>query len=198
MMDSVKYESPRVNMDVFDLAKLYKGSKSKATKMNDSLKAGLEEGEIAEVLGGLDVIESAATGIVGAGVSFAIYKALKEFLHLEGARRRGELTNSEVVERVSDIAWKAGKQGVAVGAILALIVMIFGSSILIPLSIISPFVGIQMAGSLWQAFWKGLDDSQKEELKNLANQLGGRVQNFFVQLDKSNKNISKSNVSKSS
>ncbi|MDJ0695079.1 hypothetical protein [Mastigocoleus sp. MO_188.B34] len=191
-MDSVKYEPSRVNMDVFDLAKLYKGSKSKATKMNDSLKAGLEEGEIAEVLGKLDVIESAATGIVGAGISFAIYKALKEFLHLEGARRRGELTNSEVIERVSDIAWKAGKQGVAVGAILTLVVMIFGSSILIPLSIISPFVGIQMAGSLWRSFWNGLDDSQKEELKNSANQLGGKIKNFFAELDKTEKDPFKS------
>ena len=191
-MDSVKYEPSRVNMDVFDLAKLYKGSKSKATKMNDSLKAGLEEGEIAEVLGKLDVIESAATGIVGAGISFAIYKALKEFLHLEGARRRGELTNSEVIERVSDIAWKAGKQGVAVGAILTLVVIIFGSSILVPLSIISPFVGIQMAASLWRSFWHGLDDSQKEELKNSANQLGGKIKNFFAELDKTEKDPFKS------
>lgn len=195
-MDSVKYEPSRVHMDIFDLAKLYKGSKTKAAKMNESFKDGLEEGEIAEVIGGLDVIESAATGIVGAGVSFAIYKALKEFLHLEGARRRGELTNSEVIERVSNIAWKAGKQGVAVGAILTLVVMIFGSSILIPLSIISPFVGIQMAGSLWQSFWNGLDKSQKEELKNMANQLGGKIKKFFAELDKPGskpeKNISKS------
>ncbi|MEO0968681.1 MAG: hypothetical protein AAFX80_10165 [Cyanobacteria bacterium J06639_18] len=160
--------------------------------MNESLKAGLEEGEISEVLGKLDVVESAATGIVGAGISFAIYKALKEFLHLEGARRRGELTNSEVIERVSDIAWKAGKQGVAVGAILTLVVMIFGSSILIPLSIISPFVGIQMAGSLWRSFWDGLNDSQKEELKNSANQLGGKIKNFFAELDKNKQDPFKS------
>ena len=182
-MDSMKYESSRVNMDIFDLAKLYKGSKTKASKMNESLKSGLEEGEVAEVLGELEILESASAGIVGAGISFAIYKALKEFLHLEGARRRGELTNSEVVERVSNIAWEAGKKGVAVGALLALVVMIFGSSILIPLSIISPLIGIQMAGSLWQAFWKGLDDSQKEELKNMADQLGGKIKNFFTELD---------------
>ena len=183
-MDSVKYESSRVDMDIFDLAKLYKGSKVKAGKINESFKDGLEEGEMAEVFGGLDVIESATTGIVGAGVSFAIYKALKEFLHLEGARRRGDLTNSEVIERVSAIAWEAGKKGVAVGAILALVVTIFGSSILVPLSIISPFIGIQMAGNLWQAFWKGLDDSQKQELKNMANQLGGKIKNFFTELDR--------------
>lgn len=191
-MGDIKYESSRVNMDVFDLAKLYKGSKLKSSKMGESLKDGLEEGEITEVLGELDVIESATAGILGAGISFAIYKALKEFLHLEGARRRGEVTNSEVVERVSNIAWEAGKKGVAVGALLAVVVMIFGSSILIPLSIISPFVGIQMAGNLWQAFWKGLDNSQKEELKNMANQLGGRIKNFFAELDKKGKNVSKS------
>ena len=190
-MNNIKYESSQVHMDVFDLAKLYKGSKSEASEMNKSLQDGLEDGEVFEVFEELDAIESAATGIIGAGISFAIYKALKEFLYLEGARRRGEVTNSEVIERVSDIAWKSGKKGVAVGAILGLVVMIFGSSILIPLSIISPFIGIQMAANLWKAFWKGLDDTQKEELKNMANQLGGKIKNFLAELDKPENNPSK-------
>ena len=190
-MDNIKYQSSQVHLDIFDLAKLHKGSKSEASEMNKSLQDGIEDGEVFEVFEELDAIESAATGIIGAGISFAIYKALKEFLHLEGARRRGEVTNSEVIERVSNIAWEAGKKGVAVGAILGLVVMIFGSSILIPLSIISPFIGIQMAASLWKAFWKGLDDTQKEELRNMANNLGGKIKNFFAELDKAETNPSK-------
>ena len=186
-MTSMRYESPRVNIDIFDLAKLYKGPKSEASDMNESLKDGFEEGEILDVIEEPYVIESAAVGILGASVSLAIYKALKEFLSLEGMRRRGEISNSEVIERVSKIAWKAGKKGIVVGAIFGIVIMIFGNSILIPLTIVSPFVSIQMTANLWQAFWKGLDDTQKKELKSMANQLGGKIKNFFSELDKPEK-----------
>ena len=193
-MSNVKYESPEVHMDLFDLAKLSKGSKLSASEMNYSFEDTLEEfkdGEVVEALAELEVIESASAGLIGAGISFAIYKAVKELLHLEGARRRGDITNSEVIERVSNIAWEAGKKGVAVGAILGIVVIIFGTYVLIPLSIISPFIGIQMAASLWQAFWTGLDNTQKQELRNTANELGGKIQNFFAELDESEKNHSK-------
>lgn len=183
-MNSMKYESPEVRMDVFDLAKLYKGSKSEALEMNESLKDGFREGEILEVIEASDVIEAAATGILAASVSFAIYKALKELLSLEGARRRGEITNGDVIERVSKIAWTAGKKGVVIGAITGIIVIIFGSSILIPLTVISPFITVQMVAKLWQAFWEGLDDAQKLELKSVADQLGGKIKDFFVNLDR--------------
>ena len=188
-MDNIKYQSSQVHLDIFDLAKLHKGSKSEASEMNESLKNGFEEGEILDVIEEPDVIEAAATGILGASISFAIYKALKEFLSLEGARRRGEIKNSEVIERVSKTAWEAGKKGVAIGAILGVVIMIFGSSILVPLAIVSPFVSIQMTASLWQAFWKGLDDTQKQDLKKMANQLGGKIKNFFAELDKPENNV---------
>ena len=193
-MNNVKYESPEIHMDLFDLAKLSKGSKLTASEMNHSLEDSLEEfkdGDIIDALGELEVMESATAGLIGAGVSFAIYKAVKEFLHLEGARRRGDITNGEVVERVTKIAWEAGKKGVAVGAILGIVVVIFGTSVLVPLSIISPFIGIQMAASLWQAFWKGLDETQKQELKSTADGLGGKIKNFFADLDESEKSVSK-------
>ena len=193
-MNSVKYEAPEVHMDLFDVAKLSKTSKITASEMNHSVKDGLEEledVEVLEALGELEVMESAAAGLIGAGVSFAIYKALKEFLHLEGARRRGEVTNSEVIERVSKIAWDAGKKGVAVGALLGIVVMIFGSSILVPLSIISPFIGIQMAASLWKSFWEGLDPTQKQDLRNAADDIGGKIKNFFAELDEPEKSVPK-------
>ena len=190
-MNTVKYESSQIHMDIFDFAKLHKGSKSEASKMNESLQDGLEDGEVLEVFEELDAIESAATGIIGASVSFAIYKALKEFLSLEGARRRGEISNGEVIERVTKIAWEAGKKGVAVGAILGVVIMIFGTWILVPLTVISPFIGIQMAANLWLAFWRGLDDTQKEELKGMADELGGKIQNFFAELEQPEKNAPK-------
>ena len=193
-MNNIKYESPEVHMDVFDVAKLSKGSKLTASQVDPSFEESLEElkdGEILEALGELEIIESAAAGLIGAGVSFAIYKAVKELLHLEGARRRGDIKNSEIIERVSKIAWESGKKGVAVGAVLVLAVMIFGSSILVPLTILSPFIGIQMTASLWQAFWQGLDDKQKQELRSTADEIGGKIKNFFAELDSPEENPSK-------
>ena len=183
-MNSVNYGSSEVHLDIFDLAKLYKGPKSEALEMNESLKDGFEVGEIFEVIEAPDVIELAATGILTASASFAIYKALKEFLSLEGARRRGEINNGDVIERVSKVTWKAGKKGVVIGSILGIIGMIFGSSILMPLTIISPFVSVQMAANLWQTFWKGLDDAQKQDLKSMSDQVGGKIKNFFADLDR--------------
>ncbi|MDJ0696996.1 hypothetical protein [Mastigocoleus sp. MO_188.B34] len=193
-MNNIKYESPEVHMDVFDVAKLSKGSKLTASQVDPSFEESLEElkdGEILEALGELEIIESATAGLIGAGISFAIYKAVKELLHLEGARRRGDIKNSEIIERVSKIAWDAGKKGVAVGAVLVIAVMIFGSSILVPLSILSPFIGIQMAASLWQAFWQGLDETQKQELRSAADEIGGKIKNFFAELDSPEENHSK-------
>ena len=200
-MKNVEFESPQIHLDIFALAKLYKGSKSKALEMNESLRDEFdaedifEEGEILEVFEEvgtfeLATLESAAAGVLGAGVSFAIYKALKEILSLEGSRRRGEVDNAEVIERVSKMAWKSGKKGVVVGAILGGAVMIFGNWVLMPLVVLSPFLGIQMVGSLWQAFWKGLDDTQKQELKGMANQLGGRFKGFLTDLDHSATSVS--------
>lgn len=182
-MNRMNYDSSEGHLDIFDVAKLYKGPKSEALEMNESLKAGFEAGELLEVIEAPDVIEAAATGILAASTSFAIYKALKELLSLEGARRRGEINNGDVIERVSKVAWKAGNKGVVIGAILGVIIMIFGSSILMPLTIISPFISVQMAANLWQAFWKGLDDTQKEDLKQMADQIGGKIKTFFADLD---------------
>ena len=176
-MNSIRYESPRVHIDIFALIKLYKGSNSQASEVNESLKDKFKggeifkDGEIFKVLEELAAIESVAVDILGAGVSFAIYKALKEFLSLEGARRRGEIKNCEVIEQVGKITWEAGKKGVVISALLGIIGMFFGGPILIPLSVISPFVGVQMVLSLSCAFWQGLDDIQKQELKKMANRL---------------------------
>ncbi|KST69400.1 hypothetical protein [Mastigocoleus testarum] len=193
-MNNIKYQSPEVHMDLFDVAKLSKGSKLTASQVDPSFEESIEElkdGEILEALGELEIIESATAGLIGAGISFAIYKAVKELLHLEGARRRGDIKNSEIIERVSKIAWQAGKKGVAVGAVLVIAVMIFGSSILVPLSVLSPFIGIQMAASLWQAFWQGLDETQKQELRSAADEIGGKIKNFFAELDSPEENHSK-------
>lgn len=129
-----------------------------------------------------EAAEVAAGGALGAGVSYAMYQALKEFLSLEGARRRGDITNKAVVERVSKIAWEAAKKGAAVGAIFGIAVVIFGGWILVPLTIIAPFAGITMTMSLWQSFWNGLNEHQQQDLVDRANEVGGDISQFFNDL----------------
>ena len=63
--------------------------------------------------------------------------------------------------------------------------MIFGSWLLIPLSIIAPFTGIKMAYSLWQSFWQGLNEEQRLELTNKANEVNTKISEFFNELEKS-------------
>lgn len=48
-----------------------------------------------------------------------------------------------------------------------------------------------MAASLWQAFWQGLDETQKQELRSAADEIGGKIKNFFAELDSPEENHSK-------
>ncbi len=131
----------------------------------------------------LEIAEVGMNGLAGgitSAISLAIYSALKKFLSLEGARRRSEISNSEVLKQVYQIALEASKKGVGVGVILAIAVMICGSWLLIPLTIIAPFVTIRMSVSLWQSFWDGLDEHQRQELIDQANGLGIDIDKIFT------------------
>ena len=178
-IDASKYANNGNEFSDFDKAEL--------TELSESAEIGdiAELAEASEALGEMDAVKAATGGAIGAGMSYAIYRALKEFLSLEGARQRGEISNSEVVERVAKIAWEAAKTGAAVGAIFGIAVMIFGSWLLIPLSIIAPFTGIKMAYSLWQSFWQGLNEEQRLELINKANEVNTKISEFFNELEKS-------------
>ncbi len=146
----------------------------------DPQPAEFEGVELVESIGEADIVEYAAGGAIGGGLSFAFYKALKEFLSLEGARQRGEISTSEVIERVMGVAWDAGKQGLTVGLILGVAVAIFGSWLLAPLALIAPFAGIRMLHSLVMSYWNGLNYSQKEELRILAKEAGHSIESILA------------------
>jgi hypothetical protein len=139
-----------------------------------------------EFIAEFDAIEAAEVGMNGlaggvtSAFSFAIYSALKEFLSLEGQRRRGKISNSEVIKQVCQIALEASKKGVGIGVIFAIAIMIFGSWLLIPLTVIAPFATIKMSVSLWQSFWDGLDEHQRQELIERANGLGIDIDKLFA------------------
>lgn len=130
-----------------------------------------------------DMVTTAAGGAIGGGVSYAFYMALKEFLSLEGARQRGEIRTSEVISRVTAIAWKSGKTGFKVGLIVGLAVLIFGQWILTPLLLVAPFAGAYATAKLFKAYWDGLDARQRRELKDLASELGEKINRFLDELD---------------
>jgi hypothetical protein len=201
VMSPMEYQRASIDnqMDADQIAARYAGVESEfsspvATDMvatdliesSDSLQ--IEDfAEIVEATEGINPIEVTTGGAIGGGMSYAIYQALKEFLSLEGARQRGEISNSEVVERVAKIAWEAAKTGAAVGAIFGIAVMIFGSWLLIPISILAPFAGIKMTYQLWQAFWSGLNEQQRRELIEKANEIGGKIAETFKELEAASK-----------
>jgi hypothetical protein len=182
-IDASKYANTGNEFSDFNTAEV--GELTESAELGDIA----ELAEATEALGEMDAVKAATGGAIGAGMSYAIYRALKEFLSLEGARQRGEISNSEVVERVAKIAWEAAKTGAAVGAIFGIAVMIFGSWLLIPLSIIAPFTGIKMAYSLWQSFWQGLNEKQRLELINQANEVNTKISKFFNELEKSSQSV---------
>jgi hypothetical protein len=155
-------------------------------KMPEKLEGSLETvGDMVEGMELAEAAEATAGNALSGAFSYVLYQALKEFLSLEGARRRGELSNGEVVKQVAHIAWKSAKQGVAGGLIFGVAVVIFGQWILVPLAIIAPFALLKMTNNLWQAFWQGLNNEQQQELIDLANELGGNVSTFFNNLKQS-------------
>lgn len=130
-----------------------------------------------------DFVATAAGSAIGGGVSYAFYMSLKEFLSLEGARQRGEISTSEVASRVVAIAWKSGKTGFKVGLVAGLSVLIFGQWILSPLLFIAPFASAYATAKLFKAYWDGLDTRQRQELKDLGSELGESINTFLKELD---------------
>lgn len=133
-----------------------------------------------------EAIETVEVDSVFAGLSasafYAIYAVIKEFLSLEGARRRGEVSNQDIVKKVLQSALKSATSAAMAGFIFGVAVLIFGEWLMIPLAIIAPFAVIKLPMNLWNAFWKGLDETQRQELIDGANELGGAPARFFNSL----------------
>lgn len=72
----------------------------------------------------------------------------------------------------------------AVSLGLGIIVAIFGGWVLIPLMPIAAYYGVKAPIKLVGSYWGGLNDEQKDELRCLARELGGKIQRWIENLDK--------------
>ncbi len=138
-------------------------------------KAGLE---IAPIAGLASINVNGSVGAVPAGeflgestlggmVVYAIYQALLTGLRTEAMRRRGELDRATQIQLVAQTVWTSVKEGAAVSAVLAVVLLVF-PWMAFPLSVLG-LVGTGKATiDLFDAFWDGLSEAQRQELRTLA------------------------------
>jgi hypothetical protein len=148
-------------------------------------KAGLE---IAPVAGLASINVNGSVGAVPAGeflgestlggtVVYAIYQALLTGLRTEAMRRRGELNRATQIQLVAQTVWASVKEGAAISAVLAVVLLVF-PWMAFPLSVLG-LVGTGRATlDLFDAFWDGLSDEQRQEIRTVAFDAGialGRI-----------------------
>ena len=148
-------------------------------------KAGLE---IAPAAGLASINVNGSVGAVPAGeflgestlggmLVYAIYQALLTGLRTEAMRRRGQINRATQIQLVAQTVWASVKEGAAVSAVLAVVLLVF-PWMAFPLSVLG-LVGTGKATiDLFDAFWDGLSDDQRQELRTLAFHAGvllGRI-----------------------
>jgi hypothetical protein len=82
-------------------------------------------------------------------------------------RRRSQISRATQIQLVAQTVWASVKEGAAVSAVLAVVLLVF-PWMAFPLSILG-FVGTGKATiDLFDAFWDGLSDAQRQEVRTLA------------------------------
>jgi hypothetical protein len=113
--------------------------------------------------GSLSSGEFVAESALGGVVVYAAYQALLTGLRTEALRKRGAITRAAQLRLVSLTVWESTKQGAAVSLLLGVVLLVFPWMGL-PLSILG-LVGAGKASlDLFNAFWDGLDETQRAEL----------------------------------
>lgn len=145
-----------------------------------AVEEGLSDSE--SILG--EIAEGSVGGAaIGSAFSVAFYVALKTILSLEGARRRGEVTWVDVAEQTFAEVSRVLPMAVGVSLVIGIIAAIFGGWILIPLMPVAAYYGVKAPIKLFTSYWAGLDDSQQAEIKQLARNLGGKVDKWIRSLE---------------
>jgi len=117
--------------------------------------------------GGEFVSESTLGGVV----VYAIYQALLTGLRTEALRQRGEIDRATQIQAIANTVWESVKQGAAVSAVLAVVLLVF-PWLSLPLSLLG-LVGMGKASLvLFHAFWDGLSVEQLAELQRAAHEAG--------------------------
>ena len=108
---------------------------------------------------------------LGGMAVYAVYQALLTGLRTEAMRRRGEVSRSAQVKLVAKTVLASVKEGAAVSAVLGVVLLVF-PWMAFPLSVMG-LVGTGKATlDLFDAFWDGLSESQRAELRSKAFEAG--------------------------
>jgi len=115
---------------------------------------------------------------VGGVLTYAIYQALLTALRTEALRKRGEIDRATQLKLVLSTSLETAKTGVAVGAVLSVVVLVF-PWLAFPLTLVG-VVGVGKASlDLFHAFWDGLDEDQKLRVTVAAHEAGVNLASFF-------------------
>ena len=129
--------------------------------------AGLASINVNGSVGPVPATEFLSESTLGGMAVYAIYQALLTGLRTEAMRQRGELSRSTQIKLVAQTVWASVKEGAAVSAVLAVVLLVF-PWMAFPLSVLG-LVGTGKATmDLFDAFWDGLTEAQKQELRTLA------------------------------
>ena len=129
--------------------------------------AGLASINVNGSVGPVPATEFLGESTLGGMAVYAIYQALLTGLRTEAMRRRGELSRTTQIKLVAQTVWASVKEGAAVSAVLAVVLLVF-PWMAFPLSLLG-LVGTGKATmDLFDAFWDGLSENQRQELRTLA------------------------------
>ena len=115
---------------------------------------------------------------VGGVVLYAAYQALLSALRTEALRKRGEINRITQVRLVLSTSLESAKTGVAVGAVLSVVLLVF-PWLTTPLAVIGALGSAKASLDLFHAFWDGLDEGQKLQVTIAAHEAGVSLRGFF-------------------
>jgi hypothetical protein len=122
--------------------------------------------------------EFVAESALGGVAVYAIYQALLTGLRTEALRKRGAISRSVQLRMVAATVWESTKQGAAVSLLLGVVLLVFPWMGL-PLSILGMVGAGKASLDLFNAFWDGLDETQRAELLAAAMEAGVNLRRFL-------------------
>jgi hypothetical protein len=94
-------------------------------------------------------------------------------------RRRGQINRATQIQLVAQTVWASVKAGAAVSAVLAGVLLVF-PWMAFPLSVLGLAGTGKASINLFNAFWDGLSEEQKQELKQYAFNAGLQLSELRV------------------
>lgn len=122
--------------------------------------------------------EFVAESALGGVVLYATYQALLTGLRTEALRKRSAISRSVQIQMVASTVWESTKQGAAVSLLLGVVLLVFPWMGL-PLTVLGAMGAGKASLDLFNAFWDGLDETQRAELLAASMEAGVNLRRFL-------------------